>query len=253
MTNRKRRLPVSALILLAAAVILLAISGAQTARAALSYTSGSYRTQVSLREIGVTLLENGTELTPNAETGEAALLGSLLQEGEQIKLGYSYPEAIRVKNSGTIDEYVRVKLYTYWTDGNGNKVTNLSPQLIELNLLTDGTGWVEDTSAATAERRVLYYSGILAAGAETPDLTDTLTISSGVAYRMTETRATDETTGQTTVTATYTYNGMQFHVRAEVDAVQTHSAAAAIKSAWGVDVSVDENGVLSLLNQQPEE
>ena len=37
------------------------------------------------------------------------------------------------------------------------------------------------------------------------------------------------------------------NVEAEVDAVQTHNAQDAIKSAWGVDVSVDSNGNLTLL------
>ena len=37
------------------------------------------------------------------------------------------------------------------------------------------------------------------------------------------------------------------HVDAEVDAVQTHNAQEAIKSAWGVDVSVnDDETVMSL-------
>lgn len=34
------------------------------------------------------------------------------------------------------------------------------------------------------------------------------------------------------------YDGYSFNLDAEVDAVQTHNAKAAIKSAWGVDVSV---------------
>ena len=37
-----------------------------------------------------------------------------------------------------------------------------------------------------------------------------------------------------------------FEIEAEVDAVQTHNAEDAIKSAWGVDVSVSEDGALSL-------
>ena len=35
-------------------------------------------------------------------------------------------------------------------------------------------------------------------------------------------------------------------LEAEADAVQTHNAAEAIKSAWGVDVNVSEDGSLSL-------
>ena len=50
-----------------------------------------------------------------------------------------------------------------------------------------------------------------------------------------------------TIRYTYKYDGYSFHVDAEVDAVQTHNAQEAIKSAWGVDVSVnDDETVLSL-------
>ena len=39
------------------------------------------------------------------------------------------------------------------------------------------------------------------------------------------------------ITTTYKYDGVEFHVDVEVDAVQTHNAQDAIKSAWGVDAS----------------
>ena len=42
------------------------------------------------------------------------------------------------------------------------------------------------------------------------------------------------------------YDGYSFQVEAEVDAVQTHNAQDAIKSAWGVDVDVAANGDISL-------
>ena len=49
-----------------------------------------------------------------------------------------------------------------------------------------------------------------------------------------------------TITYVYEYNGYTFSVDVEVDAVQTHNAQAAIKSAWGVDVNVEEDGSLRL-------
>ena len=49
-----------------------------------------------------------------------------------------------------------------------------------------------------------------------------------------------------TIMETGKYDGYQSVVEIEVDAVQTHNAVDAIKSAWGVDVAVDANGALSL-------
>ena len=46
----------------------------------------------------------------------------------------------------------------------------------------------------------------------------------------------------------YAYDGYKFVVEAEVNAVQTHNAKEAIKSAWGVDVELaaDGSGNISL-------
>lgn len=252
MTERKKHGPLAAIALLAAAAVLLAISGTQTARAALTYFSQDYAAQVQMYDIGVTLTENGQDVSWrnytqrddvwNETTG--ILLQSLLPAGEQLQLGRSYPEAIAVRNTGSIDQYVRVKLYTYWTNADGSKNTELSPDWIDLHL-TEGSGWVEDTSARTAERRVLYYTNILPTGAEAPALSDTLTINDGLAAKITETRTTNAA-GQTVITTTYDYDGVQFNLEAEVDAVQTHNAADAILSAWGVRVNITNDGRLSL-------
>ena len=77
----------------------------------------------------------------------------------------------------------------------------------------------------------LYYKGILPAGGETELFADGIRIDGEVAGE-----AIVETKGDT-ITTTYKYNGVEFHVDVEVDAVQTHNAQDAIKSAWGVDAA----------------
>ena len=91
------------------------------------------------------------------------------------------------------------------------------------------------------ERTVLYYTKALKAGKPTPALSDTLRINPSIASDVTKVPK-----GKT-ITYTYKYNGYTFHIDAEVDAVQTHNAKDAIKSAWGVDVNVsDDETTLSL-------
>ena len=41
----------------------------------------------------------------------------------------------------------------------------------------------------------------------------------------------------------YKYHGYRFVVEAEVQAIQTHNAVDAIKSAWGVDVAITKEGL----------
>ena len=155
-------------------------------------------------------------------------------------------EELSVRNSGSIDQYVRVTLYRYWEDKDGNRVTDAPPELIELGLA--GNGWVEDPSAGTEERMVLYYTGILPAGQETPALSETLTIREEAAF-MTAGRGvqgSEGTDGGSGNSPAYRYNALRFVLEAEVNAVQTHNAEDAIKSAWGVDVSVGTDGSISL-------
>ena len=154
-------------------------------------------------------------------------------------LGKAYEEELSVVNSGSIDSYVRVIVKKSWQDEAGIKNTMLSPDLIDLNFVT-GNGWVIDESASTEERIVLYYTSILPVGAETPAFTEAISINPIIGTKVVK------TVEGSVVTYEHEYNGYKFVVEADVDAVQTHNAVDAIKSAWGVDVAVSADGSLSL-------
>ncbi len=248
---KKKKFPfrVTTAVLLSASAVLLIGSTVGSTRAALTYYSENYGAEVTVSNIGVSLLENGETVSrrdydSNGEWNETiGMLLADLQE-ETIVPGKEYDEALAVSNSGSIDSYVRVILNKSWTDSEGNTDPNLSPELIDLNLLTDN-GWIIDEDASTAERTILYYTNILPAGDTTPALSDTVRIDPAVADKVTEEVATDEN-GYKTITFTYAYDGYTFELEAEVNAVQTHNAQDAIKSAWGVDVDVADDGTISL-------
>lgn len=235
------------------AVGLLLLSSIGGARAALTYYSENYSTRVEMFDIGVTLQENGKSVSwrnydTNASDGtwdESAgrLLSTMLPKGEDLKIGAKYTEELDVRNSGTINQYVRVDIYKYWVDADGNKLRNLSPDLIKLNLVNLKKDWILDTEASTPERTVLYYSRLLESGTVTPLFADSLIIDEMVATKVTQTRT--EENGYTTITTTYDYDGVSFCVEAKVDAVQEHNAEDAIWSAWGRRVTV-KNNVLKL-------
>ena len=263
--NKKKRkgLPahVRTTALFALAVGCLGFSAVGSTRAALTYYSETYSAQIDVQSIGVTLTENGVRTGYrdythadnewNEATGE--LLSNTLPEGEEWQPGRVYQEELAVHNSGTIEEYVRIKLYKYWLDEDGNKMTELSPSLIDLHLT--GDHWIIDEKATTAkldeaderdgERIVAYYDRVLAPGEDTALFADTIAIDGSIADKVTENIVTDAK-GWTTVTTVYAYDGAAFILEAEVDAVQTHNAADAIRSAWGVEVSVADDGTLRL-------
>jgi hypothetical protein len=227
------------------AVLLLALSAVGSAQAALTYYSENYGAEVTVSNIGVTLLENGTAVSRRDylddgrwEETTGQLLTNLVDssKNETFTIGKSYPEALSVYNSGSIDTFVRVILTKSWVDAQGKKDTKLSPELIELSLT--GDGWLESASAsASPERTVLYYSKVLPAGQTTSAFSDTIRVNSAIATKVTEER-TQDADGNTLITTTFSYDGYRFLLEAEVDAVQTHHAQEAIKSAWGVDVII---------------
>lgn len=253
--GRKRLLGspvVTALLFLLAAGMLLG-STIGGARAALTFYSENYVSRVETSNIGVSLLENGERISWR-DYGEAsdgqwsentgALLEGLLAEGESLQLGKAYREELTVANSGDIDQYVRVSIYRYWLDAQGKKMTELSPNLIDLHLVNLGEDWVVDEASSTEERTVLYYRHVLKAGEKAPDFADTLTVDTWVASKVDQSSVSQG--GYTTITTTYEYDGVQFRISAEVDAVQTHNARDAIRSAWGRSVTVDGDGSLRL-------
>lgn len=243
-------------ILFVAAGILLTMSTVGSTSAALTYYSENYTAQMETYDIGVTLVETSAQGTKDISsrdyTGgndewkqtEGVLLEDMLKESDgKLVLGKNYTEALSVKNSGNIDEYVRVRIYRSWTKEDGTKETTLAPDLIVLNMT--GNGWLIDEAATTKERMVFYWPRILREGETTPALFDALKIDTSVASKVTKNTVTEG--NRTTVTTTFNYDDVRFNLEAEVDAVQTHNAEDAIKSAWGIEVNIAKDGTLSLV------
>lgn len=237
------------IVLFVAAAILLLISVVGGTQAALSYYSDTYLARLSASSIGVTLLENGEEVAWRNYDGDdqwaeahGALLGNMLGEGQTVHVDQVYPEELAVENSGAIAQYVRVTLLKYWEDADGNKVTTVSPDLIDIDLAED-QGWIVDEEASTLERTVLYYDSVLQPGDVSNPLTKAVSLDPAVASKVTQT--TEEKDGYTTIITKFDYDGLHFCIEAVVDAVQEHNAADAILSAWGKTVTVS-NGTLSV-------
>lgn len=245
---KKKRFPAKPALLLAASAVLLLMSTVGSTRAALEYTSDAYAVQFSVPSIGVSLLENGEVVSQRDYegddwngTGEGGRLLEGRFEEEKLVPGKIYEEELRVQNSGEIDSYVRVILTRSWKDEQG-KDTTLSPEWIELGIEEDG--WIEDTSSEGSKERIILYGRSPLASGESRRFCRNLRLNPSI---MTDIRVEETPVdGGTLVKTTYRYDGYSFDLEAEVNAVQTHNAEEAIRSAWGVDVSIGDDGSLSL-------
>ena len=250
------------LFLLAAGLLSVGVVGGT--QAALTIRSNNYYSAFDLDHIGVALLEDTTPVAwrtyTSAVNGEPnkQLDGQLtldLGDDKEVKLGKQYPMPVAAQNTGTIDQYVRVTIHKYWVadaqdvvekgefHGNGTKIINdiYRPEYIQLGYNgVDNTfntsNWIRDPGASTPEREVYYYNGILAPGATSAPLFNNISISTDVTQNAVVTVTTEG--GVTKTVYTYAYDGYGFVIQAEVDAVQTHHARAAINSAWGTSAAI---------------
>ena len=261
-----RRSPVVTGLLFLLAVVLLFAGSVGGTQAALQIFSDDYISAFDLKHIGITLYENGTAVSFRnygdtaaagfTEEQDGNLVLKNLEDDPSFRIGRKYPFVITCRNTGTIDQYLRVTVHKYWVKVGEKEEFGLKgwfhglssdtvkqldndkhdPATIHLGFGgSEGyntSAWVKDSNSTTDEREIYYYIGILPVDAETAPLFDTLWIDSSVAKKA---DVKVETVGDKTVTTyTYAYNGYGFVVQAEADAVQTHNAPAAIRSAWGL-------------------
>ncbi|MCH5182595.1 MAG: hypothetical protein J1E00_00330 [Oscillospiraceae bacterium] len=217
-------------------VSLALVASIGAAHAAVGYLVQSTGVGVRMYEIGVSLLENGERVswrdyvkeTAQWDENHGVLLRNMLQDGKQVVVGQSYSEELSVRNSGAINEYVRVSIYKYWVDKKtGEKRLDLEPAYIDLHLLCDATGfnngWHLDSASSTAERTVLLYDSLLYSEVELggegggPSITqvfsDTLTIDPRVA------------SDRHPITGEYLYKDVEFRIEISVNSVQEHNTS----------------------------
>ena len=221
------------LALLAAALLLFASGGVMGTRAALTINSNEHVLEISLDDLDTVLMENGAATAQN----DGVLLADLADA--DIAPGKVYDEALAVKNNSGYDQYVRLIVRKYWKNDEGQKVIDLSPDLIQF-VYDDEVGyntsdWKLNDAETTDERTVYYYKKVLAGGDTTSALTAGIRIDPSIADEVVVSERKEG--DQTIYTYEYTYDGYHFGLEAEAQAVQTHHAEDAIKSVWGVNPS----------------
>ena len=251
------------LILIGFISILLVFTTVGGINAELQTLSDEYNSEFAMKDIGITLQEKGEKDGSFIDVGwrDYKIENNngkwrngnypLFHSIDTIEFGRKYSEQFRVLNSGTIDEYVRVKIYKYWIDGNNKKNYQLDPAKIVLklndvelkDLSGENNGWVVDKNETTVERITMYYTMPIKHDEATGLFADSLTIDSSVG-EMTKNVVKQETIdGVTYTTYSFTgkYNGNYFCVEMEADAIQTHNVDKAVKSVWGRNISIDKS------------
>lgn len=202
---------------------------------------------IAFGHIPISITENGKEVVKNYTEGEDSddiengdLLGELFElEPEMIQFGKKYKEEMCVQNTGDIDVYVRTIITKKWIDADGNGNTKLNPEYINLEL-KDQENWILAVDQSTTERYVMYYEKIIPSGERSTNFIDNIIIDPEVIKKYEIKEETTDEGKVITMKSLYDNNSVDLNI--EVDAVQTHNAKEAIKSAWGVNVTIDADG-----------
>lgn len=257
-------------LMFALSILLLSVGTIGGTQAALQRESNLYQSQISMKNIGVTLSESTdggdtwktisyrdydkVDANGQWDVKTGYLIQNMVEDGRDsaLKIGKKYDFQLKVINSGSINQYTRVTIYKYFVDASGNKITtgnygwfdgngikqmNINP-LSLINIELDNTNvWTIDDSASTDERTVLYYDGILGCSGneegyptETPPFTKSFTVSSDLTKYFINTTDAD---GDSTEDYIYVADGLGVVVEAQVDSVQTRHPDEAKTSAWG--------------------
>ena len=243
-------------LLLLVSIVVLSVSTIGITLASLNVKSDELNASFEMYHTGITLNENGKKLAWRNYENEAWNVSAdaeLLTEIKgNIRYGVTYPEELTVTNSGQIDEYVRVTIYKYWKNEKGEKDQTLDPNLINIKL-TDDKKWVIDKEySGEIERTVMYYTlplkgtDSMKGGETTPAFALEFSLDPTIKTFVNQKETVDEKTGYITVTNTYKYDGKELCIEVQADAVQTHNAEDAIRSAWGRKVKIAGDGTLSL-------
>lgn len=141
-----------------------------------------------------------------------------------------------VKNTGSVDSYIRVTVTKYWTDEFGNKMPEMDASNIYLQADTDN--WLQAEQLfgdqTMNETQVFYYKYPVAAGQSTADLLKQIEISASIGNE---------------------YTNKKVQLEAVADAVQFAGAneselnAKGILASWGVAATFDANGNLTNIEE----
>lgn len=220
-------------------IVLMSIAGILVLTAVIGGTLAGFstkseqgKTDITTKSLGIVLLED-----------EEVPLGAALEEVEIGMPGDEVAMPYCVKNDidNGYELYTRVTIYKYWDEAFelSKENTQLDAQNIQLYALDNATGEKVELQPgvkingwwvwyADEEQVIAYYTYPLATGMTTGKILDTVFISPEI---------------------TNEYTGKHVMLEIQADAVQKAAASDSIPAEWGVYPVIDENDVITNIEE----
>ncbi len=220
-------------LLMGAAVVLLAAAAAGGSLAA-GQASGNAPVTAPLQAPNLTIAFNSDN--GSAEEVDVVFDGVVMPGDEKVAVTDNYS----VKNTGSVDSYIRVTVRKYWADKEtGEKLEDLDASKITLN--PNSNDWLEVESLASlfdvedsGETQVFYCTTPVDAGEATAALLESFDIADSLTNEYADKAIVLEAVAE----------GVQF-----AGAGYNEVNAAGINASWGVQVDLDENGNITNVRQ----
>lgn len=176
---------------------------------------------ISATTLGIDLVEHSNDEHANKTTDGYAFRA--LMPGVEVE------HESFVENTEGKALYLRVTLTKYWKDENGEKNFELDPSMIQINT-KDTSDWIiQKDENSNDEVMYFYYRKPLQPKERTSNITDSFKV--------------DEKASRSLLAK----KGIEIDIEAE--AIQAIEGAEAILSEWGMNVTLDENGVITAVEE----
>lgn len=242
----KKTLPLKYLALILIAFGLLVFTAVTGTLAEPNIQSDVQTSNMEMKQIGVSLQKKNNSSEDFTSIAKIEYNGSWVTDVSDLfanttaGAGKTIPVQLRVYNNGNIGEFVRVTVYKYWVDENGKKRFDLDPGFIQIDKNGISENWLVDSESD--EKTVMYYNTMLSPEQASEIFMNGISIDGKIKneYEKTVDEYKEGNKTYTRTTYSYAYDGKQFKINVEVDAVQDHHAEDAIKSSWGKKVTINE-------------
>lgn len=192
---------------------------------------------ISLLVVGGSIAYFRAETASNNTMSSTGLKIALMEKGYENEIsndsllikdivpGATVEKELYVKNLKESPSYIRVTLTKYWENNDGNKLPELDAQFIEL-ATQDTSNWIIQDNDENSEVVYMYYKLPLNTNDETKPFLNQLLI------------------GRDGRLLNNEYSHLNVKLDIEVDAIQQYAAQQAILSEWGLDVSINDQGII---------
>lgn len=168
--------------------------------------------KISAPKLDIAIKENGEVLSDEVIIDEIAPNGIV-------------EKPLYVDNTQTSPAYIRVELNKYWVNDQGKKTPEIDASLIKLNY--DARDWIVQTDEKNGETVYMYYRYPVESGHKTSNFIDNIQLGN----------------------LSNDFTNKQICLDIDADGIQVMAAKEAILAEWGLEVEIDEAGIMTYIEE----